>query len=439
MKRFILSTLFLAALPFSVLAQGFARGADISWYTEMEKDGKHFYNTAGQQTEINALMRECGMNAIRLRVWVDPVFGGQGKCPYASGWCGTDDTVEKALAAKAQGMDVLIDFHYSDFFADPSRQAIPTAWQGSTLDELAQHVADHTTAVLTALKEAGVTPKWVQLGNETRNGMLYSKYNATSKNWENAAPLNPPDWGEEVTGSTNANYGGGWANYARLSNAGYDAAKAVFPDVICMSHLDTRGSDEDLSWWFTAFKNAGGKFDMIGLSHYPMPWNNGGETAATTNGKSRNDNLMKVIVNTFKTAQVPVMIVETGVYCEYVNGGKEVMQDLFDKCRARNYIKGVFYWEPEQYNWWKPAVYNTIGWSNYNMCGFLNNGRPAAILDPWQPTDAEREQETGIENTLVTGSTAPSDWRSSTYDLQGRRLVQPTQGISISGGRKVMR
>ncbi|MDO4210964.1 MAG: glycosyl hydrolase 53 family protein [Bacteroidales bacterium] len=424
MKRIILSTLFLAALPFSVLAQGFARGADISWYTEMEKDGKHFYNTAGQQTEINALMKECGMNAIRLRVWVDPVFGGQGSCPFASGWCGTDDTVQKALAAKAQGMDVLIDFHYSDFFADPSRQAIPTAWQGSTLDELAQHVADHTTAVLTALKEAGVTPKWVQLGNETRNGMLYSKYNASKKDWENAGG---------ATGSTNANYGGGWANYAKLSNAGYDAAKAVFPDVVCMSHLDTRGSDEDLSWWFTAFKNAGGKLDMVGLSHYPMYWNNGGEATATTTGKSRNEGLMKVIVNTFKTVQVPVMIVETGVYCEYVNGGKEVMQDLFDKCRARNYIKGVFYWEPEQYNWWKPAVYNTIGWNNYNMCGFLNNGRPAAILDPWQPTDAEREQEAGISTVRPDAPT------STAYDLLGRRLAQPTHGVSIKDGRKVLR
>lgn len=141
----------------------FARSADISWYTEMMADGKHFYNTSGKDTEINALMHECGMNAIRLRVWVEPSFGG---------WCGTQDVVTKALAAKAQGMDVLIDFHYSDFFADPSRQAIPAAWQGSSLQQLAQHVADHTTEVLTALKTAGVTPKRIQLGNETRNGML---------------------------------------------------------------------------------------------------------------------------------------------------------------------------------------------------------------------------------------------------------------------------
>lgn len=423
MKKTLITTLLLAGGCLTTLAQSFARGADVSWYTEMEADGKLFYNAAGQPTALNTLMHDCGMNAVRLRVWVDPVFGGQGACPFASGWCGTDDTVQKALAAKAAGMDVLVDFHYSDFFADPSRQAIPTAWQGATLDELARHVADHTTAVLTALREAGVTPKWVQLGNETRNGMLYSAFNATKKDWVNAGG---------TTGSTNANYGGGWANYARLSNAGYDAAKAVFPDVVCMSHLDTRGSDQDLSWWFTAFKQAGGKLDMVGLSHYPMPWNSGGEKAATTSAKERNAGLMTVVANTFRTVGVPVMIVETGVYCEYTTGGREAMQDLFDRCRARDYIKGIFYWEPEQYNWWKPAIYSFIGWNNYNMCAFTHDGRPSAILDPWQPTDEERERE------AVSAPTAPTR-PAAAYDLGGRRISSGGHGVSIEGGRKVKR
>lgn len=430
MKRILLSALLLASSHIVTMAQPtFARGADISWYSEMMKDGKYFYNVNGQQTEINALMKECGMNAIRLRVWVEPSLGIAGSSPFAGGWCGTDDTVQKALAAKAQGMDVLIDFHYSDFFADPSRQCIPAAWQGSTLDQLAQHVAEHTTAVLSALKAAGVTPRWVQLGNETRNGMLYSQYNASSHTWYDATG---------VTGSTNAAYGGGWANYARLSNAGYDAAKAVFSDVICMCHLDTRASDEDLSWWFKAFKEAGGRLDMVGLSHYPMPWNGGGETAATTSGKSRNEGLMRVISNTYKTVQVPIMIVETGVYCEYLDGGRAVMQDLFDKSRARDYIRGVFYWEPEQYNWWKPAIYTTIGWSNYNMCAFLSNGRPSSILDPWQPTDAEREHEAGIAPVLTDTPVSRS------YDLQGRicptlSTEVATRGIRIEAGRKTLR
>ena len=414
MKKKLFSFIIFSAAAFApALAQTFFRGADISWYTEMAAEGKQFYNTNGQVTEINALMKQCGMNAIRLRVWVEPTFGN---------WCGTEDLVKKALAAKAEGMDVLIDFHYSDFFADPSRQAIPAEWQGSNLQTLAQHVADHTRDVLTALKKVGVTPKWVQLGNETRNGMLYSTYNSNKKQWENVSG---------TTGSTSANYGGSWTNYATLSNAGYDAAKAVFPEIICMSHVDTRGSDQDLSWWYTAFKNAGGKCDMIALSHYPMPWASS-EAAAITSAKSRNANLVELMAKLEASQQLPIMIVETGVYCEFTAGGKEVMRDLFDKCRARNYVKGIFYWEPEQYNWWKPAIYSTIGWNNYNMCAFYNNGRPSPILDPWQPTDAEREAE-GLIPTMAEKQ------KTTAYDITGRRQRQQTHGISICDGKKIMR
>lgn len=416
MKKIFLSLCFVMS-GLAVHAQSFNRGADISWYTEMVAGGKSFYNKSGQKTECNALMKECGMNAIRLRVWVEPSLGG---------WCGTEDLVTKALAAKAADLNVLVDFHYSDFFADPSRQAIPSAWQGSSLDELAKHVADHTTEVLTALKNAGVTPKWVQIGNETRNGMLYSKYDASSKSWSDIA--------NSVTGSTSSAKGGGWKNYATLSNAGYDAAKAVFPEVICMSHLDTRGSDSDLSWWFTAFKNAGGKLDMVGLSHYPMAWNSNGENQATTNGKSRNVNLMTIVNNTYKTVNVPIMIVETGVYCEYTKGGKDVMQDLMDKCRASEVVEGVFYWEPEQYNWWKPAIYSTIGWSNYNMCAFLNNGRPSPILDPFQPTAEEAAEEAANVSSL----TVETNSDGKTYNLAGQAVRPVRPGIYIKDGKKVL-
>ena len=422
MKKSLLSLCFLLS-GFAAQAQSFHRGADISWYSEMVADGKNFYNTSGAQTECNALMKECGMNAIRLRVWVEPTLGG---------WCGTEDVVTKALAAKAAGLDVLIDFHYADFFADPGQQPIPAAWQGGSINELAQHVADHTTSVLTALKMAGVTPKWVQLGNETRNGMLYSRYVESSHKWEDMIKSNS----KAATGSTLAASGGSWSNYATLSNAGYDAAKAIFPDIICISHLNTTPSDTDLSWWFTSFKNAGGKLDMVGLSHYPMGWNSGGETQATKDGKSQNANLMTIVNNTYKTVKVPVMIVETGVYCEYTAGGKEVMQDLLNKCRASQVIQGVFYWEPEQYNWWKPAIYSTLGWGNYNMCAFLNNGRPSAILDPFQPTAEEAAEEAAAGISNLTVSPAIND---RIYNLAGQSVRNASHGVYIKDGKKVIR
>ena len=89
MTRILLSILLSTASSFVASAQYFWRGADISWSTEMAADGKRFYNTSGEATEINTLMHECGMNAIRLRVWAEPTLGG---------WCGTQDVVEKAVA-----------------------------------------------------------------------------------------------------------------------------------------------------------------------------------------------------------------------------------------------------------------------------------------------------------------------------------------------------
>ena len=100
----------------------FYKGADISWVTEMEAGGHKFYNADGQERECTALMKEYGMNAIRLRVWVDP--------SAHDNWCNKEDVLVKAKRAKALGMEVMIDFHYSDWWADPAKQNIPASWKG---------------------------------------------------------------------------------------------------------------------------------------------------------------------------------------------------------------------------------------------------------------------------------------------------------------------
>ena len=162
MKRLLITALLLTALTV-VQAQSttFARGADISWCTEMEADGQKFYNADGIETDIFALMKEIGMSAIRLRVWVNPTKYGYGA------WCDKADVIAKAKRAHAQGLDLMIDFHYSDFFADPKRQDTPLEWKDYDLEQLKTAVADHTKDVLQALKDEGIEPKWVQVGNET--------------------------------------------------------------------------------------------------------------------------------------------------------------------------------------------------------------------------------------------------------------------------------
>lgn len=170
---------------------GFARGADVSWLTQMESEGRKFYTPGEdrQEMECMTLLRDhCGVNSIRLRVWVNP----------KDGWNSIDDVVLKARRAENLGLRTMIDFHFSDTWADPGHQEMPDAWKNLSFDELTKAVANHVTETLNALKKAGVTPEWVQVGNETTPGMML--------------PVGSVDNPVQLT---------------QLNNAGYDAVKSL--------------------------------------------------------------------------------------------------------------------------------------------------------------------------------------------------------------------
>ena len=328
-------------------ASTFAKGADLSWVTEMEADGKTFYNASGTETDCFEIMASIGMNACRLRVWVNP------ENEYGA-YCDKADVVAKAVRAKAAGLDVMIDFHYSDMFADPSRQNTPAAWENYSLTETASAVASHTTEVLEAVVAAGVTPLWVQVGNETRNGMIWP----TGQLWTDDGDI-----------------ADGWSNYATLSNAGYDAVKAVLPDAIVIIHINNAWDDND--WWFTKFKAAGGKMDMIGLSHYP-------QSESDMTYTEVNSLAVEHIQSLSSTYGVRVMITEVGVKSSNETLANTVLSAFMTSVKQLDECAGVFYWEPEVYGSWKPAVYTTWGWSAYDMGAFTSAGRPAACLGAFE-------------------------------------------------------
>lgn len=122
----------------------FYKGADISWTTQLEAEGHRFYNQKGEERECTALMKELGLNAIRLRVWVDP----------EDGWSSKEDMLTLAKRAQANDMELMVDFHYSDVWADPAHQTIPRAWQNLSFEDLKKAVATHTRDVLLLLKIA---------------------------------------------------------------------------------------------------------------------------------------------------------------------------------------------------------------------------------------------------------------------------------------------
>lgn len=390
MKRIFTSLLFLLSLVAVKAQNTFARGADVSWCTEMEADGKKFYNANGQETELMALMKEIGMNAIRLRVWVNPLSYGYGA------WSDKADVIQKAERAHQQGLDLMIDFHYSDFFADPERQEKPKDWSSYTLDQLKTAIADHTKDVLNALKEKGIKPKWVQVGNETNNGMIFGSGKI--------------DW--DKSGSAR------YSNYVTLSNAGYDAVKEVLPDAYVIIHIANAYNAADYDGWFyKEFKEAGGKFDMIGLSHYP-DWTDWNSTQSGVASNANAANSVKKLGDLFK---VPVMIVETGFSNQDASKASQVMTDLFNKTKDLAQCAGIFYWEPQVDGVWKPDYYSTLGWGAYSMGAFTTDGKPTAALN------AFGDGATGIQQVPKVQSDEPTLW----FDLTGHQHTTPRKGLYI--------
>ena len=335
----------------------FARGADVSWASEMEYDMEHnparingsaFKDSKGN-TGLYPVLKAAGVNAIRLRVWVKP--------EDANGWSGKDDVVNMAKRAAEAGMSVMIDFHYSDFFADPSRQNTPAEWAGLDLKGLSAKVAEHTKDVLTALKSAGVTPHWVQVGNETRPGML----------WETGRLCN--DKGDIP---------GGWSNYAALTTAGYDAVKSVFPDAQVIVHIDN--AYQDNTWFFDKLKANGGKFDMIGLSHYPM-------TNSQMTWKAMNSAAILNIKTLASKYGCKVMVCEVGVKASAseIATSTQCLTDFMNSVKSLSVCAGVFYWEPQVDGKWRPAIYEKQrrNWGAYDMGAFTSDGSaitPTSIL-----------------------------------------------------------
>jgi arabinogalactan endo-1,4-beta-galactosidase len=342
-----------------VATPDFALGADIGWASEMEAGGRTFKKKDGTTAPLLEVLQDCGLNSIRLRVWVDPY----------KGWSGKEDVLAVAKKVSAADMALMVDFHYSDFFADPSRQTIPAAWEADKADvaKMCAHVSAHTTEVLQALKDAGVTVNWIQIGNETRAGMLFGtgdlKYD---------------------------NKGSEFANYVKLSNAGYEAAKAIYPNALVMPHIDNAWDASNNSWWLTSFKNQGGKMDAIALSHYPQNSWNGKTQLTASQANSQAVSAVKSLVATFK---LPVIIAEIGVKTPAGEAeAKNVLSSFMTEIAKVNGVTGVFYWEPEVDGSWKPAVYSDAAaikkytgksetWNAYNMGAFTSAGKPTSVMD----------------------------------------------------------
>jgi arabinogalactan endo-1,4-beta-galactosidase len=318
---------------FAKINAQFAKGADIGWLSEMESAGYTFNNDSGKAEDCMDILKEHGINSLRFRVWVNPT----------NGWCGKNDVVTMAKRAHDKGFRIMIDFHYSDWWADPGKQNKPAAWAGDNFDQLKQHVYDHTYEILDTLKKTGIVPEWVQVGNETNNGMLWPDGKASSS----------------------------MKNYAQLTLSGYNAVKAIDSSILVIVHL-SNGYDNGLyRWMFDGLKNNGAKWDIIGMSMYPswanMPW-------ATVNTKGLAN--MKDMISRYGTK---VMVCETGMDKSQAEPCKEFLIDLQAKTYSVNGL-GVFYWEPESYSW---QGYDLGAWDYVTKAPTV--AMDAFLIDPANP------------------------------------------------------
>jgi arabinogalactan endo-1,4-beta-galactosidase len=235
----------------SPLAGSFEVGADLSSLPEEEAAGA-VYSYEGEPRDAIDLMVENGLTLVRLRLWHTP----------AEPWQGPARTVAFAERAAAAGCDIMLDLHYSDTWADPGHQSKPTAWEGLDFPSLVDSVYAYTNAVVRLFRDRGVTPAYVQLGNEITNGLLWDD-GRVGGSWDTPAQ---------------------WSQLCELLRAGTAAVRDSLPPgerPLIVIHVDN-GADNALCRWFFDGLAAGGvDYDVIGLSYYP--WWHGTLTALSDN------------------------------------------------------------------------------------------------------------------------------------------------------------
>ena len=317
--------------PPTAVIDSFVKGADIGWLPQMEATGYKFFNENGVEQDCFQLLKDHGINTIRLRTWVNP------SNDKINGHCSKDETVAMAVRAKKWGMRVMINFHYSDTWADPGQQKKPAAWEGHDFPQLLKDLYDYTVDVMSALKANGITPEWVQVGNETSGGMIYPE------------------------GSIN-----NWPGLVQLINKGYDAVKAVSPTSKVVLHIDQGNNNAKFRWWFDNAKSNGAKYDVIGLSYYPFWLTGNPDFRLSINDLAGNMNDMVARYGK------EVMVVEVGGEDTKVQNTYDMLVAVQKKVKAvpNGKALGVMYWEPE----------GARSWSNYALSAWGSDGRPTEAL-----------------------------------------------------------
>ena len=411
-KKLIFAALLMIAS--SVNAQKYV-GGDISNLTSNEALNPTYYDFDGKECPALDLYKQQGLNAMRVRIHVNP-----SDFPNNDPNVCQDLEYVKALGKRIKdaGFKLMLDFHYSDTWADPEKQWTPKAWENLSDNELYTKIYEYTKDVLQQMKDAGAEPELIQTGNEISYGML---------------------WGKEGSSNLKKCYMGKEANWSRFTTLLKNASKAcreVCPNAKIILHTERATQTNVLTNFYDRMKTDGVDYDIIGLSYYPA-WHKTIPTLETA---------IKTLEE--KYTDKKIMIVEVGYAYSWAlkgaeydyewkyeiseAGQKAFIDDLIAMLNKHDSVNGLFWW-------WMD--YNPYPWDTTQMDDWWyaplydgKTGMPLAALSSLKDFLGE---ESGIHGIEADASIAPADnvWTT----LSGIRTSKPTHaGLYIHNGKKVV-
>jgi len=316
LTKLFLAAFFLCTLVPALHAQEYAIGADVSFLAKCEKDGIVFKEN-GQPVDVLTMLHQHHYNWVRLRIFLNPAASADklpNDLPY---------TLALAKRAHDQGFKLLLDFHYSDTWADPDKQFTPSAWQGMKHKQLSDAVFTYTRDTIATFRVAGVMPQMVQVGNEITHGMIWPD-GKLPDNWENFADL------------------------LKAGIRGVDAGRATAPRPRIMIHIERSGELDQAIWFYENLARLHVPFDVIGLSYYPT-WH-GPIAHLRTNLRDLAQHFGKpiIVVETAFNYTPGDFIGKKSDFPESPEGQKAFLQAVDQAVREipNGLGQGVFWWEP---------------------------------------------------------------------------------------------
>ncbi|MGB4645002.1 MAG: glycosyl hydrolase 53 family protein [Dictyoglomaceae bacterium] len=350
--------------PIENLSPDFIRGVDISMLYEIESNGGKFYDN-GVEKDALQILKDHGVNWVRVRIWNDPT-DENGK-PLGGGNCDYIKMTELAKRAKTLGMKVLVDFHYSDWWADPGKQEKPKAWKNLKGTNLVNAVSDFTYKTLKYMKDNNALPDMVQLGNEVNDGFL----------WPDGKLI-----GDDV---------GGFDGFVKLFNAGAKSVRRISKDIKIAIHLAEGGNSGLFKWFFGNIMGMKVDFDVIGVSYYPYWHGTLDELKANLNDVAERYGKEIAI---FETAYAWTLqdvdghpnifggdMEMVGGYKPTIQGQATAIRDIMEVVSQipDNKGLGIFYWEgcwiPVKGAGWKAGEGDP--WENQTLFDFNGNALPS--------------------------------------------------------------